>query len=73
MRFRSIDGEWVVDVIRLSLTGDHSDGERFRVTRYGFFVAEVKTIDELRQHVDPAELEEALAHGDQRVHLLQAR
>jgi hypothetical protein len=21
MRFRSIDGEWVVDVIRLSLTG----------------------------------------------------
>jgi hypothetical protein len=73
MRFRSIDGEWVVDVIRLSLTGDHSDGERFRVTRYGFFVAEVKTIDELRQYVDPAELEEVLTHGDQRVHLLQVR
>ena len=38
MRFRSIDGEWVVDVIRLSLTGDHRDGECFRVTRHGFFV-----------------------------------
>ena len=38
MRFRSPDGEWVVDVLRLSLTGDHRDGERFRVTRYGFFV-----------------------------------
>jgi hypothetical protein len=43
------------------------------VTRYGFFVAEVKTIDELRQHVDPAELEEALAMGDQRLHVLQAQ
>jgi hypothetical protein len=71
VRFRGIDGEWVVDVIRLSLTGDHRDGERFRVTRHGFFVAEVKTIDELRQHVDPAELEEVLAHGGSAVHLLQ--
>jgi hypothetical protein len=38
MRFRSIDGEWVVDIIRLSRTGDHGDGECFRVTRYGFFL-----------------------------------
>jgi hypothetical protein len=73
MRFRSIDGEWVVDVIRLSLTGDHRDGECFRVTRYGFFVAEVKTIDELRQHIDPAELEEALGHGGSAVSLLPVR
>jgi hypothetical protein len=73
MRFRSTDGEWVVDVIRLSLTGDHRDGECFRVTRHGFFVAEVKTIDELRQHVDPAELEEVLAHGGSAAHLLQVR
>ena len=71
MRFRTTDGEWVVDVIRLSLTGDHRDGDRFRVTRHGFFVAEVKTIDELRQHVDPAELEEALTRGGSAVHLLQ--
>jgi hypothetical protein len=38
MRFRSIDGEWVVDIIRLRRTGDHGDGECFRVTRYGFFL-----------------------------------
>jgi hypothetical protein len=73
IRFRSIDGEWVVDVIRLSLTGDHRDGECFRVSRHGFFVAEVKAIDELRQHIDPAELEEALVHGGSAVHLLQVQ
>jgi len=73
MRFRSIDGEWVVDVIRLSLTGDHRDGECFRLTRHGFFVAEARTIGELRQHVDPAELEEALARGGSAVRPLLAR
>jgi hypothetical protein len=32
IRFRNIDGEWAVDIIRLSLTGGHLDGGRFRVT-----------------------------------------
>jgi hypothetical protein len=73
MRFRTTDGEWVVDVIRLSLTGDHRDGERFRITRHGFFVAEVKTIGELRQHVDPAELEEALTRGGSAARLFHVR
>ncbi|MGO9294893.1 MAG: hypothetical protein ACLP52_13630 [Streptosporangiaceae bacterium] len=61
MRFRSVDGQWTVEVIRLTLTGSNRDGECFRVSHYGSFVAEARTIDELREHVDLAELEEALA------------
>ena len=61
MRFRSADGQWTVEVIRLTLTGSNRDGECFRVCHYGFYVAEARTIDELREHVDLAELEESLA------------
>jgi hypothetical protein len=61
MRFRSADGQWTVEVIRLTLTGSNRDGECFRVCHYGFLVAEARTIDELRDHVDLAELEESLA------------
>jgi hypothetical protein len=60
MRFRSLDGQWTVDVIRLSLAGNNRDGECFRICRHGFFVAEARTIDELREHVDLSDLEEAL-------------
>jgi hypothetical protein len=59
---RSLDGQWTVDVIRLSLTGNNRYGECLRICRHGFFVAEARTIDELREHLDLAELEEALAH-----------
>jgi len=33
MRFRSADGEWVVELIRMSLTGDHRDGEHLAGAR----------------------------------------
>jgi hypothetical protein len=57
-RFRSRDGQWVVDLIRLSGTGDNRDGERFRVLQYGFFVAEARDLNELSRYVDLAELED---------------
>jgi hypothetical protein len=62
IRFGNIDGEWAVDIIRLSVTGGHLDGGRFRV------IATVprgpgQDHDELRQHVDPAELEGAVSPG----------
>jgi hypothetical protein len=57
MRFTSRDGRWRVDLIRLRLTSDNRDGERFRVAHDGYFIAEVATLDELAQHVDLAELE----------------
>lgn len=59
MRVRSRDGSWTVDVIRLSLTGNHRDGEKLRVSRWGWFVAELRTVEELADYVDLAELEEA--------------
>ena len=58
MRFRSSVGEWVVDVIRLSLTSNNRDAEWFRVSRWGSHVADVRTVDELREYMDLAELEE---------------
>jgi hypothetical protein len=58
-RFLSRDRRWRVDIIRLSCTADHRDGERFRIARDGYFVAEARTVEELSRHVDPAELEEA--------------
>jgi hypothetical protein len=50
-----------VDVIRLSCTGNHRDGERLRVSRFGVFVAELPTVEELASLVDLAEMEEVLA------------
>ena len=63
MKLRSKDGHWRVDLIRLSDTGTNRDGEWIRITRRGYFVAEVRTVEELARYVDPAELEEALLAG----------
>jgi hypothetical protein len=58
VRFRSRDGRWIVELIRLSGTGGNRDGERFRVLHDGFFVAEARGVDELSRYVDLADLEE---------------
>lgn len=36
-RYRTVDG-WVIEVVELSATPDHSDGECLKVTYCGFFV-----------------------------------
>ena len=59
MKLRSADGRWRVDLIRLTATSDHRDGAWLRVCRDGFFVAEVRTVAELSEHLDVAELHEA--------------
>jgi hypothetical protein len=59
MRVRSADGEWTVDVISLSLTGNQRDGEWFRVSRCGWFVAELRSVCELAALVNISELAEA--------------
>jgi hypothetical protein len=58
VRFRSRDGQWTVDVIQLGATSDHRDGQRFRIARGGYFIAEARSIEELAQHVDLADLDE---------------
>ena len=60
-RFVSSDGRTVVDLITLSLTGSDRDGKWLRVTRDGWFHAEVRTCAELARIVDLADLRETLA------------
>jgi hypothetical protein len=57
VRVRSADGEWVIDVIRLSLTGTGRDGEWLRVSWWGWFVAELRSVAELATVVDLAQFD----------------
>jgi hypothetical protein len=60
VRVRSPDGEWIIDVIHLTLTGTHRDGEWLRVRRWGMHFADLRTVEQLAEVVDLATLEEAL-------------
>jgi hypothetical protein len=55
-RYRA-PGGWTVDVVHLSGTPDHRDGEWLRVSLHGFHVANVRTPAELEQWFPLAELE----------------
>jgi hypothetical protein len=55
-RYRTPDG-WAVEVVGLSATPDRNDGERLKVTYYGFFVAVVRTVAELEQWFALSDLE----------------
>ncbi len=55
-RYRA-PGGWTVDVIHLSSTPDHRDGEWLRVGLHGVHVADVRTVAELEQWFPLAELE----------------
>jgi hypothetical protein len=66
MRCRSADGEWQVDVIRLIATGTHRDGDWLRIRRWGCHIADVRTVDELQEYVDLADLQEGLGRTDGR-------
>lgn len=55
-RYRTADG-WAVEVVELSATPDRNDGERLKVTYYGYFVAVVRTVAELEQWFALSDLE----------------
>jgi hypothetical protein len=59
-KYRTRDGCWTIEVVRLSLTPNHSDGERIRVRQYGFWVADLRSVEALESYVALAELEEGL-------------
>lgn len=61
MRWRTTDGRYTVEVVRLSLTGRHRDGDWFRVKEYGCHVADVRTLEELARFIDLADLDESLS------------
>jgi len=52
MRWGSSDGRWVVERIRLSLTGSGRDGEWLRVSEYGYFAGEVRAWSDLAGYLD---------------------
>jgi rhodanese-related sulfurtransferase len=58
-RYRA-PGGWTVDVITLSATPDHRDGEWLRVSFHGVHVADVRTVAELEQWFSLETLEETL-------------
>jgi hypothetical protein len=50
-------GGWTVEVVRLSGTPDNHDGEWLRVSQYGSWTADVRSIGELAQWFPLDELE----------------
>jgi hypothetical protein len=60
VRWRTRDGQYTVEVVRLALTGGHKDGERIRVKQYGAHVADVRSVEDLYAYLDLADLEQAL-------------
>jgi hypothetical protein len=58
-RWCTRDG-WAVEVIHVIATPDGHDGESFRVTQHGCWVGYARSVAELEQYVDLAELEPEL-------------
>jgi len=46
-RYRTADGLWTVEVVRLTGTPDRHDGVWLRIRHHGFYVADVRGIIEL--------------------------
>jgi hypothetical protein len=59
VRARSCDGEWVIDVICLTVTGTGRDGDWLRISRWGVHVADVRTVAELAEYADLGRLRAA--------------
>lgn len=59
MRWMSSDGEWVVDLVRRSGSGNGRDGEWLRVFHHGFKLGEARDWDGVaRLGVDIGDLRE---------------
>jgi hypothetical protein len=50
-------GDWTVQVVHLSVTPNHGDGEWHRVSSCGWWVADVRSVAELAQWLPLADLE----------------
>lgn len=55
-RYRTADG-WAVETVRLTMTPDHHDGEWIRLRRFGYWIADVRAVEDLARYVSLAELE----------------
>jgi hypothetical protein len=50
-------GDWVVQVVELSGTPDRHDGTWIRITRYGTWVADLRSVADIERYVALADLE----------------
>jgi hypothetical protein len=57
-RYRTSDGTWTVEVVRLSLTPNKRDGTWLRVRHCGYFIADVRAVDDLAQYFELDDLSE---------------
>jgi len=56
-------GGWAVQIVHLVATPDHHDGTWIRVTQYGSWVADVRSVAELERYFPLALLEETLGRS----------
>jgi hypothetical protein len=61
-RYRTRDGWWV-EIVQLTCTPDHHDGQWLRIRYCGYYVHDARDITELKRYVRLAELEEAFVIG----------
>jgi hypothetical protein len=61
VRWRTRDGRYTVELVRLSMTSRDGDGQWIRLKEHGFHVADVRTPDELAEFIDLADLDELLS------------
>lgn len=60
VHYRTSDGCWSVEIVRLTETPNKRDGEWIRLRQYGFYVADLRSVAELERYVALAELQDAL-------------
>jgi len=57
--YKTEDG-WSVEVVNLTCTPNKHDGEWIRVRHFGWYVADLRSVEALESYVALTELEEAL-------------
>jgi hypothetical protein len=54
--YRSRDGLYTVEIVELSGTPDHHDGQWLRLRHCGFYLADVRAVTDLEHYVPLTEL-----------------
>jgi hypothetical protein len=60
VKWRTRDGRYTVELVRLALTGRQEDGAWIRLREWGYHVVDVRSPEDLVAYLDLADLEEAL-------------
>jgi hypothetical protein len=55
-RYRTSDGSFSVEIVQLTCTPDHHDGEWLRLRHHGYYLVDVRRVSELEDYVSLADL-----------------